>query len=143
MPEKKRPRTRRSPDARRPLPRMMYTWWMHQRRTVARTRKIQLRINLPKYNPSASVSGAALSLAALKTATPAQEKITLQKVPKTTKTPLKQLINKMNGKMGRLALVNKDSEDGSYLLLSKDEVSLGTNDFIVPEESLEQERFKR
>ena len=71
------------------------------------TRKIQLRINLPKYNPSAGVSGAALSHAAVKTATPAHENITLQKVPKTTKTLLKQLMNKMNGKMGRLALVNR------------------------------------
>ena len=53
------------------------------------TSKIQLRINLSKYNPSAGVSGAALSHAVAKTATPAQEKITLQKVPKTTKTPLK------------------------------------------------------
>ena len=60
-----------------------------------------------KYNPSAGVSGAAVSHAAVKTTTPAQEKIILQKVPKTTKTPLKQLMNKMNGKMGRLALVNR------------------------------------
>ena len=71
------------------------------------TRKIQLRINLPKYHPSASVSGAALSHAAVKTATPAQEKMTLQKVPKTTKTPLIKRTNKMNGKMGRLALASR------------------------------------
>ena len=71
------------------------------------TRKIQLRINLPKYNPSAGVSGAALSHAAVKTATPAQEKIILQKVPKTMKTPLKQLPNMKNGKMGKLALMNR------------------------------------
>ena len=38
---------------------------------------------------------------------------------------------------------HKDSEDCNYLLLSEDEVSLGTEDFIVPEEPLEQERFKR
>ena len=71
------------------------------------TRKIQPTINLPKYNPSAGVSGAALSHAAVKIATPTQEKITLRKVPKTTKTPLQQLMNKMNGKMGSLALVNR------------------------------------
>ena len=41
------------------------------------TRKIQLRINLLKYNPSAGISSAALSHATVKTATPAQEKITL------------------------------------------------------------------
>ena len=32
---------------------------------------------------------------------------------------------------------HKDSEDDSYLPLSEDEVSLGTEDFIVPEEPLE------
>ena len=39
--------------------------------------------------------------------------------------------------------VNKDSEDSNYLPLSEDEVSLDNEDFIVPEEPLEQERFKR
>ena len=33
-------------------------------------------------------------------------------------------------------------EDINYLPLSKDELSLGNEDFIVPEEPLEQERFK-
>ena len=32
---------------------------------------------------------------------------------------------------------NEDSKDSNYLLLSEDEVSLGTEDFIEPEESLE------
>ena len=39
--------------------------------------------------------------------------------------------------------VNEDSEDSNYLPLSEEEVSLGNEDFIVPEEPLEQERFKR
>ena len=39
--------------------------------------------------------------------------------------------------------VNEDSEDSNYLPLSEDEVSRGNKDFIVPEEPLEQERFKR
>ena len=38
--------------------------------------------------------------------------------------------------------MEEDSEDGSYHLLSEEEVSLGNEDFIVPEEPLEQERFK-
>ena len=38
---------------------------------------------------------------------------------------------------------NKDSEDSNYLPLSEDDVSLDNEDFIVPEEPLEQERFKR
>ena len=36
-----------------------------------------------------------------------------------------------------------DEEDSNYLTLSEDEVSLGNEDFIVPEEPLEQECFKR
>ena len=39
--------------------------------------------------------------------------------------------------------MNKDSEDSNYLLLSKDEVSLDNEDFILPEEPLKQEHFKR
>ena len=36
----------------------------------------------------------------------------------------------------------EDSEDSNYLPLSEDEASLGTKDFIMPEEPLEQEHFK-
>ena len=39
--------------------------------------------------------------------------------------------------------IEDDSEDGSYRPLSEDEESLVNEDFIVPEEPLEQERFKR
>ena len=80
---------------------------MHQKRIVAMTRKIHLRINLLRYNQNTDVSGAALNHAVAKTTTLAQDKITLRKVPKTTKTPLMQLPNRMNGKMGKLALVNR------------------------------------
>ena len=38
---------------------------------------------------------------------------------------------------------NEDSEDSNYLPISEDDVSLGDEDFIIPEEPLEQERFKR
>ena len=34
-------------------------------------------------------------------------------------------------------------EDSNYLPISEDDVSLGNEDFIVPEEPLEQECFKR
>ena len=36
-----------------------------------------------------------------------------------------------------------DSENSNYLPLSEEEDSLGPEDFIVPEDPLEQERFKR
>ena len=39
--------------------------------------------------------------------------------------------------------MNEDSEDDNYMPLSKDEVSLGDEEFIVPEDPVEQERFKR
>lgn len=38
---------------------------------------------------------------------------------------------------------HEDSENSNYLQLSEDEASLGSEDFIVPEEPQEQERLKR
>ena len=35
-----------------------------------------------------------------------------------------------------------DSEDDNYMPLSEDEVSLGDEEFIMPEDPVEQERFK-
>ena len=39
--------------------------------------------------------------------------------------------------------MNEDSEDGNYMPLSEDEVSLSDEEFTVPEDPVEQERFKR
>ena len=39
--------------------------------------------------------------------------------------------------------MNNDSEDSNYMPLSEDEVSLGDEDSIVPEEPVEKEHFKR
>ena len=36
-----------------------------------------------------------------------------------------------------------ESEDDTYMPLSKEEVSLGDEEFIVPEDLVEQDRFKR
>ena len=38
---------------------------------------------------------------------------------------------------------NEDSKDSNYLPISEEDVSLGDEGFIVLEEPLEQERFKR
>ena len=38
---------------------------------------------------------------------------------------------------------DRETEDGNYMPLSEDEVSLGDDEFIVPEDPVEQERFKR
>ena len=50
MPEKRRPKTRRLPDARRPPLRMTCTWWIHPKKLTAMTKKPQSRINLPRYS---------------------------------------------------------------------------------------------
>ena len=71
------------------------------------TKKIQSRINLLRYSQNADVCGAAPSHAVGKTAIPARETTTLRTVPKIMKTPLKQLPNKKNEKMGKLAPMNR------------------------------------
>ena len=38
---------------------------------------------------------------------------------------------------------DRESEDDTYMSLSEDEASLGDEEFIVPEDPVEQERFKR
>ena len=38
--------------------------------------------------------------------------------------------------------MNAESEDDNYMPLSEDEVSLGDEEFIVPGDPIEQERFK-
>ena len=70
-------------------------------------RRIQSRINLLRYSQSTNVNGAALNHAVEKAAIPPQEKIILQTMPKTTKTPLSQPPNRTNRKMGELALMNR------------------------------------
>ena len=62
----------------------IYTWWTHPKKAMA-TR--QRRMTPPRSNPSAGISGAALSLAKAKAVTPAHEIIALQTVPKTTTIP--------------------------------------------------------
>ena len=39
--------------------------------------------------------------------------------------------------------MDEDSEDDNYMPLSEDEVSLSDEEFIVPEDLIEQEHFKR
>ena len=62
-----------------------------------------MRTNLLRSSQSADVSGAALNHAMIKIAIPAQEKIALWTMPKTTKTPPNQVSNRLNGKTGEPA----------------------------------------
>ena len=70
-------------------------------------KRIQSRISLLRYSQSADVSGSALNHVVEKTTIPTHEKIILRMTPKTTKTLLSQLPNRMNGKMGESALMNR------------------------------------
>ena len=86
---------------------MMYTWWIHPKRTTVAMKRIQSWISLLRYSQSADVSGAALDHAMEKTAIPAHERLILRMMLTTTKTPLSQLPNRMNGRMGESALMNR------------------------------------
>ena len=63
---------------------MIYTWWTHPKKAMA-TR--QRRMTPPRNNPSANVSGAALSLAKAKAVILAHEIIALRTVPKMMTIP--------------------------------------------------------
>ena len=63
------------------------------------------------------------------------------------KNPIEPTSEKDEREDGRVSpdeqAMNEDSEDSNYLPLSEDEVILSDEDFIVPEEPVDQERFKR
>ena len=66
-----------------------------------------MRINFLRSSLSTDVSGAALNHAMVKIAIPAQENIALWTMPKITKTPPSQVSNRLNGKTGEPALMNR------------------------------------
>ena len=61
-----------------------------------------------KNNQSTDVSGAALNPAIAKTAIPAQETIALRMMPKTKTILPSQALSKLDGRMGKLALRNRN-----------------------------------
>ena len=71
------------------------------------TKKIQSKTNLLRHSKNVGVLGAALSHVVQKTAMLAPVKIILQTMPKTMKTPLSQLPNRMNGRMSESALMSR------------------------------------
>ena len=90
---------------------------------------------------STEVIGAALSPAIAKAAIPAQETITMQIVPKTKTIPSSQASSKAEQEDGQASpkehAVDGESEDDNYMPLSEDKVSLGDEEFIVPEDPAE------
>ena len=143
MPEKNKARTRRLPDVGRPPPHMTCIWWTHPKRMTMMVGRIRSRTSLLKHLQSVDVSGAAQNRIAKKTAIPAPEIITLRRTPKTSK-PTSEQYDWADGQVNPDDPVeNEDLEDSNYLPPFEEDVSLGDEDFIVPEEPLEQERFKR
>ena len=71
------------------------------------TKKIQSRINLLRHSKNVGVLSAALSHVVQKKTMLAPEKIILRTMPKTMKTPLSQPPNRMNGRTGESALMNR------------------------------------
>ena len=65
---------------------------------------------------------------------------------KDIEEPDEQTAEQYNRESGHVSpdeqAIEEDWEDGSYRPPSEEKVSLGNEDFIVPEEPLEQERFK-
>ena len=70
-------------------------------------KRIQLRINFLRSSLSTNISGAALNHAMVKIKIPTQERIALRTMPKTTKTPPSQVLNRLNGKTGEPAPMNR------------------------------------
>lgn len=102
MPEKNR--NHRPQDAGQPPHHMIYIWWTQPKKGMA-TRK---RTITPwRSNLSVGVSGAALIPAIAKIVIPAQEKIALRMTLKTKTFLPSQTSSKPNGRMGKLALMNR------------------------------------
>ena len=81
----------------------VYIWWTHPKKAMAMW---QWRIIPWRSNPSACVSGAALSPSIAKIAIPAQETIELRMMPRTKTIPPSQTSSMPNRRMGKLALMN-------------------------------------
>ena len=96
--------------------------------------KIQMRISPSMNHQRASISGAAHDRVGQGKVIRTPEIITLRTMPKIPITP-----SSLHSNMAD----HEDLEDNNYMPVSEEDVSLGDEDFIVPEEPLEQERFKR
>ena len=147
MPTRSKAKTRHSLDDRQPLLPTTYTWWTRLEKLTTMTKRIQLRINLLRDSPSASFLNTALSHDVPKTAVLAPEKNNTPDDAENNEDPVKVTSKQGERENRHVSLdeqaIHEDSEDSNYLPLSEDEESLGNEDFIVPEEPLEQERFKR
>ena len=101
----------------------------------------QRRMTPPRNNLSVGVSGAALNPAKAKTAILAWEITTPRTVPKTT--PSSKIQHRRMEKQALMRAASREVEDDNYMPPSEDEASLDDDEFVVPEDPIEQEHFKR
>ena len=100
----------------------------------------QRRMTPPSNSLSAGVSGAAQNPAKTNMMIPAREIIILRKV--TKKTPLQQDLAQEDGETSpHERAADREVEDDNYTPPSEDEASLDDDEFVVPEDPIEQERF--
>ena len=78
----------------------------------------QRRITPLRSNPSAGVSGAALSPTIAKIAIPAQEIIALRMMPKTKTIPPSQASSRPSGRMGKLALRKRQQTENQRMAIT-------------------------
>ena len=67
----------------------------------------------------------------------------ISKIPNTHVKPTSKYDESEAGQYSPEHADHDDSEENNYMPVSKEDVSLGDEGFTVPEEPLEQERFKR
>ena len=96
----------------------------------------------PRSNPSADVSGAALSPAKAKNGDSGTGD---NSTPDSAEdNPLQQdSMQENEGASPRERAADKEDEDDNYMPHSEDEASLDNDEFVVPEDPVEQEHFKR
>src|SRR4051812_43055458 len=107
---------------------MIYTWWILQNMEMAME---QLRMTPPRNSQSAGVSGAALNPAKAKTVIPAREIIPHDSAQEDGEA------------IPHERAADREVEDDNYMPPSEDEASLDDDEFVVPSDPAEQERFKR
>ena len=118
---------------------MTYTWWTPQKREMATE---QRRMTPPRSSLSAGVSGAALNPAKAKNDDSGTGD---NNTPDSAEdNPLQQDSTQEDGEASpHKRAADKEVEDDNYMPLSEDEVSPSDEEFIVPEDPVEQEHFKR
>ena len=102
----------------------------------------QWRMTPPRSNPSADISGAALSLAKAKNSDSGTGD---NNMPDSAEdNPLQHdSVQEDEGASPHERATDKEDEDENYMPPSEDEASLDDDEFVIPSNPAEQERFRR